>query len=232
VLLAYVDESYIAKRFFCLGALLVDDESACWIEEGLDALVDEYASKTALPASAELHGHELFQGKGDWEHLAMRQQINVYDRALRIIGSSGAHLVFRGMNVAAQLERYSNPYPPHDVVLGHLLESINHVGSRESRKVVVVADEVHAQERHRTNFRSYRREGTPGYQSSKLPQVIDTIHFGPSEHSRLLQAIDLATFIYRRRCTVTETNPKAQATLGRLWAHIETSVRVSWIWQP
>src|SRR5690606_4050527 len=84
VLLAYVDESYIAKRFFCLGALLVDDESACWIEEGLDALVDEYASKTALPASAELHGHELFQGKGDWEHLAMRQQINVYDRALRI----------------------------------------------------------------------------------------------------------------------------------------------------
>jgi hypothetical protein len=162
----------------------------------------------------------------------MRQQINVYERALKLIGSSGARLVFRGMNVAAQIERYSNPHPPHDVVLGHLLESIDQVAGAEGHRVVVVADEVHAEERHRTNFRNYRRVGTPGYQSSKLSNVIDTIHFGPSEHSRLLQAVDLATFVYRRRCTTPETNEKAQVTMAKMWDHVRPAVRVQWNWQP
>ncbi|MEG3614330.1 DUF3800 domain-containing protein [Isoptericola haloaureus] len=136
------------------------------------------------------------------------------------------------MDVEAQLERYVDPHPPHDVVLGHLLESINDVAHANDQKAVVVADEVHAAERHRTNFRHYRRSGTPGYQSSRLPQVIDTIHFGPSEHSRLLQAVDLATFIYRRRCTVRETNDRARKTLDTTWRHVGGAVSRSWIWRP
>ncbi|MCK0116283.1 DUF3800 domain-containing protein [Isoptericola sp. S6320L] len=215
-----------------MGALLVDTDAACSIEKGLDELVTTDASQSGLASEAELHGYELFHGKGDWAKLAMRQQINVYDRALRIIGGSGAKILFRGMDVKAQIARYVDPFPPHDITLGHLLESINEACRADNEYAVVVADEVHAQDRHRTNFRDYRRTGTPGYQSSTLPNVIDTIHFGPSAHSRLLQAIDLATFVYRRRCTVRETNPKARVALDRMWGHIEPAVRVQWVWRP
>lgn len=100
----------------------------------------------------------------------MRQQIDFYDRGLRVIGSSGGHVVSRGMNVAAQRGRYLNPYPPHDVVLGHLLKSISHTGGQHGHKVVVVDDEVHAEERHRTKIRNNRCEGTARFQSSVPPR--------------------------------------------------------------
>jgi len=232
MLLAYVDESYQTDKFFCLGAIIVDDTSAVAIEEGLDALVAEYVAQTDLPEGAELHGYEIFQGKGDWEVLPVRQLVNVYDRAMRIIGNSGALIVFRGMDVAQQIARYVRPDPPHDVVLGHLLESVNHVAARQGQKVVIVADEVHTEERHRSNFRDYRRLGTPGYQSSKLPQVIDTLHFGPSKHSRLLQAADLVTFIHRRRKCHVESDPRAQAAISRMWGHISEAVKVERTWEP
>jgi hypothetical protein len=122
VLLAYVDESY-SKGYFFLAAIIVNSDSAVAIESGLDAIVREYAQTTSLPAEAELHGHELFNGHGEWSALQIRQQINVYGRALEEIGKSGAHVVLRGMNVARQKERYGEKaWPPHDVVLGHLLE--------------------------------------------------------------------------------------------------------------
>lgn len=65
MLLAYIDESYTDTMFF-LGALVVDDDDAARsIEGGLDALVAEYAGQFDVPEDAELHGHELFHGKGD-----------------------------------------------------------------------------------------------------------------------------------------------------------------------
>lgn len=232
MLLAYVDESYAKDQYFCLGAVLVDGPSSARIEAGFDALVAEYASQTALPRHAELHGYEVFHGKGDWSALRTRQLINVYDRAMRIIGSSGASLVFRSMDVARQVQRYHTPHPPHDVVLGHLLESIDNLADNLDELVVVIADEVHAEERHRSNFRSFRRLGTPGYQSSTLPHLLDTLHFAPSKHSRLLQAADLATFMHRRRAMGVETDPRAIEASDRLWSHVAGSVKRNWHWVP
>ncbi|MBI9115736.1 DUF3800 domain-containing protein [Sanguibacter suaedae] len=232
MLLAYVDESYAKDQYFCLGAIVVDSDAASTIERGLDELVVEYSSSTSLPMDAELHGYELFHGKGDWSCLKLRQLINVYGRAMHIIGTSGARLIFRSMDVARQLRRYSAPYPPHDVVLGHVLESIESVAADIGDHVVVIADEVHSEERHRTNFRSFRRLGTPGYQSSTLPHLLDTLHFAPSKHSRLLQAADLVTFMHRRRNMAVDTDPRAIATSDRIWASVADSVVRSWHWAP
>jgi hypothetical protein len=232
VLLAYVDESY-SKGYFFLAAIIVNSDSAVAIESGLDAIVREYAQATSLPEEAELHGHELFNGHGAWGALQIRQQINVYGRALEVIGKSGAHVVLRGMNVTRQKERYGeNAWPPHDVVLGHLLESVDSVATELDDRLVVVADEIHSSERHRESFRGYRVNGTPGYRSSRLPSLVDTIHFGPSKHSRLLQAADLVAFMHHRRSAVIETDARQVRAIERMWVHVEPCIKHRWTWEP
>ncbi|WP_369371084.1 DUF3800 domain-containing protein [Promicromonospora sp. Populi] len=232
MLLAYVDESY-SKDYFFLAAVIVDSQSAVEIETGLDAIVDEYARMTSLSVEAELHGHELFNGHGEWGSLQIRQQINVYGRALEVIGKSGAHVVLRGMNVARQKERYGeNAWPPHDVVLGHLLENIDSVATELDDCLVVVADEIHSSERHRVNFRGYRANGTPGYRSSRLPSLVDTIHFGPSKHSRLLQAADLVAFMHHRRSAIVESDARQARAIEQMWVHVEPCVKRRWTWEP
>lgn len=232
VLLAYVDESY-SREYFFLAGIVVDSRSAAAVENGLDSIVREYVRSTPLSTEAELHGHELFNGHGPWSALQIRQQINVYGRALEVIGKSGAHVVLRGMNVARQKERYGEKsWPPHDVVLGHLLENLDSVATELDDRLVVVADEIHSSERHRVSFRGYRTNGTPGYRSSRLPALLDTIHFGPSKHSRLLQAADLVAFMHHRRSAMVESDIRQSRAIEQMWAHVEPCVKRRWTWEP
>ncbi|WHP16018.1 DUF3800 domain-containing protein [Cellulomonas sp. ES6] len=231
LLLAYVDESYTAERFY-LGAVLVDGEAAARIEAGFDAIVGDYCGRFGLSPAAEMHANPLFQGKGEWRDVPTRARINVYARAMQVLGSSGAQVVLRGMNVRRQRERYVNPHPPHEVVLGHLLERVDERAEVSGAHALVLADEVHNSDRHRTNFREFRVGGTPGYRSTTLHRLIDTIHFAPSEHSRLLQAADLVTFLHRRRCTHAEADPRAQRANDEIWGRVAPAIVHELCWEP
>ncbi len=231
LLLAYVDESYTTDHFF-LGAIVVDGAAARRIEEGLNDIVAGYRGRFGLTTSTELHGHPLFQGREEWRDVPTRARINIYERAMSVVGASGARVVLRGMNARRQRPRYVAPDPPHEVVLGHVLERVNAYVGASDADALVLADEVHTQERHRTNFRDFRVDGTPGYRSSTLRRLLDTIHFAPSHHSRLLQAADLVTFMHRRRVTHLETDARAQVANDRIWAHIAPVVEHSLCWEP
>lgn len=235
MLLAYVDESY-TDHFFFLGALVVTSgDQICFIEEGLDALIEEFRESGAadLPDDVELHGYEMFQGADGWSSVPVRVRIAMYRRALRIVRESGAKVYLRGMDCERQRERYATPWPPHEVVLDFVLESMQARAARDDDYVLVVADEVHTSERHRTNFRFAKRRGTFGnYKSSKLARIVDTIHFAPSHHSRMLQAVDLATYLHRRRKTHPETDQRAHVATESVWSEIEPAVEVNLLWRP
>ena len=231
VLLAYVDESYTDNHFF-LGVVVVDGESAARLERTLNDIVASYAGQFGLSPDTELHGYELFQGEKAWSAVPTRVRINVYARAMNAIGASGARVILRGMDCKRQRERYKYPDPPHEVVLGHTLERINALARGRHDWALVLADEVHTDERHRTNFRDFRRTGTPGYLSSKLPRLLDTIHFGPSHFSRGLQAADLVTFMHRRRQVHTETDARAARANEQIWSGVANAIEHEWYWQP
>lgn len=123
MLLAYVDESY-SKDFFFLGALVVEDGyQATAIEQGLDSLLIEFQDSGAakVEPEVELHGKELFHGEGGWAGVPVRSRIAIYRRALGVVAASGAEFYLRGLNCRRQRERYSDPWPPHEVVLDFLL---------------------------------------------------------------------------------------------------------------
>lgn len=231
VLLAYVDESYTDDHFF-LGAVVVDGESAARLEGELNEIVSSYAGQFGLTSDTELHGYELFQGEKGWSAVPTRARINIHRRAMHAIGASGARIVLRGMDCKRQRERYRYPSPPHEVVLGHMLERINRVARDRRDWALVVADEVHNDERHRTNFRDFRRTGTPGYRSSTLPRLLDTLHFGPSHFSRGLQAADLVTYMHRRRQCHTETDARAERANEQIWSGVTHAVEHSGYWRP
>lgn len=234
MLLAYVDESY-THDYFYLGALVVDSgEQALEIESGLDSLIDEFRSSGAAPVKrdVELHGKEIFHGQDGWAGVPVRVRIAIYRRAMTIVRESGARFIVRGMDCAKQRARYRKVQPPHEVVLAHLLEQLDLFARQRKTHVLVVADEVHTSERHRTNFRDYRAWGTPGYKSSTLDRIIDTIHFAPSHHSRLLQASDLMTYLYRRRKTHPEPNARAQAATDSVWSELLPTIEHEWTWEP
>ena len=82
-----------------------------------------------------------------------RARVSVYDQALQAIRDHQADNFLRGVDGLGLKKRYRRPECPHDVVLQTLLERLSDFGRAVHEHVLVIADEVHEDDRHRANER-------------------------------------------------------------------------------
>jgi len=143
----------------------------------------------------ELHGHEIFHAKKAWSDVPVRARIGVFDDVIEAVAGQDVYVIARAMDVVGQKARYHRPDAPHTVVLQHLLERVDECVTSLGEYALVIADEVDAQAVHRADLSSYREVGTRGYRSRKLTRIVDTLHFAPSNASRLVQAADVIVFL-------------------------------------
>ncbi|NEE03380.1 DUF3800 domain-containing protein [Phytoactinopolyspora halotolerans] len=140
----------------------------------------------------------------------------------------------RGVDVVRLRARYREAARPHGVVLQHVMERVDaHARTFDPKqRVLLIADEIDGQETYRQNLWDYRRAGTPGYRSSKLEQIVDTIYFAPSRASRLIQAVDLVAYMHHRRMSVTELDRRADLANRQIWSRVSKRVVHEWEWVP
>jgi hypothetical protein len=97
---------------------------------------------------------------------------------------------------------------------------------------LVIADEVDAQAKHRADLSTYREVGTLGYRHRKLTRIVDTLHFAPSNASRLVQAADVIAFPYRRVFTCEETDERSRKAKLAMWKRLVPRVQHELCWFP
>ncbi|MEU0961920.1 DUF3800 domain-containing protein [Micromonospora aurantiaca] len=118
------------------------------------------------------------------------------------------------------------------MVLSHLLERVDGYAAMRDELALVIADEVDNPASHRSDLTRYRVDGTGGYRSRRLSRIVDTLHFAPSHASRLVQAVDLVTFLFRRMASGAGADPREATTNTRLWSWVEPRRYHSWCWHP
>lgn len=64
---------------------------------------------------------------------------------------------------------------------------------------------------------TFRRNGTPRDPANKLASFTDGLHFTPSHHSRMVQAIDLISYAYRHNFIQKNIDPRAHKVFKDLW---------------
>lgn len=211
--LAYLDESEVreADRYF-VGALICDPETANDVVLALDTVVADAVAAYGLDPQVELHGYALANGTEGWGPMAkmLRARLGIYLRSLEVLSALDLKFLVRGVDTRRLLARhYIDPFPPHEVAVTHVLQRLNSEAVIEDDYVLVIADEHHLADDLRRKLREWKRDGTPGkYMQTRLPRVLDTFHFSPSQESRLLQASDLLTYMYQRLQTNTPTDSR------------------------
>ncbi|MBO0822436.1 MAG: DUF3800 domain-containing protein [Actinobacteria bacterium] len=234
MLLAYLDESYTKERYY-VGAVLVPDAAAGPLTKSLDEIVTRVAAEErGLTSETELHAHELVTGKRSWAALRpkMRARIGVYHDAIQTIVDHETTVIVSGVDITRLHRRYSSPDHPHSIALAFLAERIDEEAESRGERALLIADEVDQHDVYRRDLWGYQRNGTWGYRARTLHHVVDTMYFAPSNASRLLQAADLTTYLYRRRDAHTETDARAEREWGALWDRLQPVVRRSRCWCP
>jgi hypothetical protein len=200
--LAYIDESYSADEFV-LAVLIVDGECARAVREGLDEVVRAAHRRHGVAPSAEIHAYDLMQATGQWAGLTgqVRARTGILDAVVEVIVSSGAELV--ECRVAARAVRDSGASAPavsiaYGLALKGAVIRLQARCERDGRFVALIADDVDEEDLHRHALRAFQLEGLPGREQTRADRIVDTLYFGPSKASRLLQAADVVAYVLRR----------------------------------
>jgi len=191
MLLAYLDESYTADRYF-IAALVVPDDQARPLTAALNKIVEDLSwDVTGVRSDTELHAYDLVNGKGDWSPLKkeLRRRIGVYNDVIQAAADHDITVLRRGVDVPGLAQRYGAQTNPqgfaHTVVLTHLTERIDELAAARGLNALMIADEVDGQADYRSSLAHYQQHETWGYRARKIERVVDTIHFAPSHASRL-----------------------------------------------
>ncbi|WP_236723348.1 DUF3800 domain-containing protein, partial [Mycobacterium avium] len=63
-----------------------------------------------------------------------------------------------------------------------------------------------------------------GNQPRTLEAFLDALHFVPSHHSRLVQAVDLASYVFRRAFIAVPSHARSAKFYKDLWNQLDNSV--------
>ncbi len=230
----FVDESARGSELYFFGALVVDENAASYIEKGLNGIAQLLADNvTGFKKSSEFHGNEMFHGEDAWSKVPVAWRVKASELVSKVIARSGGEYIFRGVDLVKLRARYSNPYPAHLLTLAHILDEVDtRLLKVHGEKAIVLADDHHSASSSRRILVDFKIQSVPGYTAKPLNNLIDTMYFGPSHASRLLQAADVATYFTNRKMTIVEKDSRAKDAVQRICANIDRATVSSYVWAP
>lgn len=232
VLRAYLDESYSDDWFFMAAAISRTKLQERRLEVQFRALLRDEAERLAMPTPTEIHGQELFQGSGPWVDVGLHERLAVAGRVLQIVRDHDVRFVIRGIDRAAQRRKYPVALAPYSLVLTRQMKALNQYAGERKEEIEVTCDEIDKHDRHRAALERHRRQGTPGYVSSKLGNVFGELNFVKSTDSAMIQAADVVAYLRHRH--VVKVNPTRSERRARegLTRIVGDKVDHDYCWKP
>jgi hypothetical protein len=263
--LFYIDESgntgadlsSTTEPIHWLFALGTTEQGVQRIESDMLAIATKYFRGRARDRDFELHGAEIFGGRGDARALTVAQRIGVFREALELLQRHDVKLWVRGIHKHRHAARARNRgyTPDHPYRLGfmYLVESIDLFlgGLQPSAELfaeaspptlgLLVSDEQAEVSRDLiAGFARWRQFGTDhGYRTRDVRYLIDTIHYIESQDSWLIQLVDLVGFVRNRfeknwvKCGGDETRfGQSEKSVAALWRLCAPCLVDSRVWPP
>ncbi|MBD4385934.1 hypothetical protein GUH10_29605, partial [Xanthomonas citri pv. citri] len=94
----------------------------------------------------------------------------------------------------------------------------------------MIADDHHLRDDSRLTYRRMRAASVQGLSDGALDHLLDTMYFGPSNQSRLLQAVDVLTYFEQRRRHVTERHRDAVRRMNAIGRSLNKIRQHSYVW--
>ncbi len=202
--LAFVDES-ISDGHFYLGAIVVTPKQVSEIATGIDELMKMVSqlSNGNIDPTQEIKGKELWQGRGIWgdEPFGERLRYSIIANLMNVVLQKQPLIHIQSIDSNKLNQRYSLPKPPYELGFKFLLEQIDRQFESLNSYGLIISDNLGSISEHRKQrdkLAEYKRFGTRGNYPRRLNQIVDTIYYSDSKDSRLIQAIDVITYLIRR----------------------------------
>jgi hypothetical protein len=230
--LCYFDENKHSpdNPHFFIGGLLIPDEKAIEFENTLSQIAFNFFGSRSLTVTNELHGKDLFHGKGNSKARKLEDRVQVFNDVAAFVINNQIPVRLVCINVVRHRAKYINPMQPYRLGLMLILERFCEYLETANDIGLVFgdyeADEVTSAV---VDFSEYKSQGkTPMYFGHALGRLLDTVYFTRSHHSRFLQVADLLVYMagrYENRSDVADRWHEKE--VNDAWKKIKASGNVS-----
>lgn len=177
------------------------------------------------PAEFELHGYEIWSGRGYWNRKSPAERMAAYEQAISVLSDLEIEVAFSSIHKQRLHDRYAGGADRNAYLLAlqFLLEKVD---SYSSHLKIVIADEAKEHQfraiKMVADMQAWGGGEVPGH---PLQTVIDSMHFVASHSSPGVQLADLVAFILQRKGSGRDTHPEAVAGLDRLFSAVMDHAR-------
>ena len=124
--LCYFDENKHNPQnpHFFLGGLLIPDQKAIDFESTLGQIAFDFFGARSLTLANELHGKELFHGKGNAKGRKLEDRVRVFQDVATFITDNHIPVRMVCIHVDRHLQKYTQPPPTYRLGLMLMLVSL------------------------------------------------------------------------------------------------------------
>ncbi|WP_119166210.1 DUF3800 domain-containing protein [Algihabitans albus] len=177
---------------FWLGGICDSAEVVPALEAELNEISQDAFGSATLSRDTEFHGIELCRGKGNFKGRNFDERLEYLKRILNIISRDDIQRVY--IRIIPENITHSSK-PPDEIAFMYLIEKADSLFKKLGTVGMLFGD--YDEPNIGTSVASlslYRQGGTRWERGRDIENIIDTVHFARSHHSRMIQLADV--FLY------------------------------------
>ena len=177
---------------FWLGAICVDADDIPSVEDAVND-VSEYAFGSRLLAKeTEFHGKEISGGRGNFKGREFTDRLEILTRLLAIIEHKKVKRLYIRI-IPGNITH--SPTPPEEIAFMYLIEQADSLFKSLDSVGMLFGDyDEPFVGPSVASLSRYRAGGTHWVRGRNIENIIDTVHFARSHHSRMIQLADVFLF--------------------------------------
>jgi hypothetical protein len=180
---------------FWLGGICAEDKTVPDLETAVTEIVSPLFGSKVLSKETEIHGIELCRGKGNFKHVGFDERMEVLKALLAIIARED---VFR-IKIEIRPKNMIYNADSHDETgFMYLVEHADSLfKSKETLGMIFGDYDEPAIGKSVASLSQFRSGGTYWRRGKDISNIIDTVHFARSHHSRMIQLADVFLYCYQ-----------------------------------
>ncbi len=200
--LCYFDENKHApdNPFFIIGGLLIPDHKAREFESVLAQIQFNFLGSSSLSVHTELHGKDLFHGKGNAKGRELSDRVRVFQDVATFVVNNNIPVRMVCINVPHHQKKYLYPMPPYRLGLMLILERFcDYLHTVDDLGIAFGDYEAEQVTNAVVDFAEFKNQGSTLMDHGRaLDRLVDTVYFTQSHHSRFVQVADLLVYMAGR----------------------------------
>jgi hypothetical protein len=180
------------QNSFWLGGICAPVEIVAELEAAMNEISRDAFGDATLKRETEFHGIELCRGKGNFKRRPFDERLDYLRRILEIIGREDLHRIY--IRIIPENIAFSRK-PPEEIAFMYLIEKVDNLLKELGTLGMMFGDYDEPNVGSSVaSLSRYRQGGTDWHRGRDIENIVDTVHFARSHHSRMIQLADV--FLY------------------------------------